>query len=143
MNMIRTIFRLTFWSVFLAGWGLAALSLHVVRTPSKIGLIPKEHLGFTDTFVDARTWKLSDLSAHPDLVQRVLEADRAELFAYLTDPNRGDAATQIAQAAGQTAPRQSTSMVGKARGLFSSPAVETAVSHTIAGFDTNSLPVVF
>lgn len=140
--MIRTLFRLTLWSFFLGGWALAALSMHVVRTPSKVGLIPKDHLGFTDTFVDARTWTIADLPAHPDLVKRVLEADRAELFGYLTDPNRGDAASQIAQVMEQNAPRQSASLFGKAGGLFGSPAADT-VTRTIAGFDAKSLPVVF
>jgi hypothetical protein len=47
--MFKFIFRTIYFSLVLGGWSLAALSLHVVRTPDKIGLIPKQRLGFTDT----------------------------------------------------------------------------------------------
>jgi len=99
--MIRSIIRLASWSLFLGGWGVAALSLHVIRTPDKIGLIPKDRLGFADTYVDARSWKLEDLSNHPELVKRVLEANKAELFQYLAPG--GDIASQLTAAIGNNA----------------------------------------
>jgi hypothetical protein len=108
--MFRMIFRLVYISLVLGGWGLAALSLHVVRTPDKIGLIPKQRLGFTDTYVDARKWTLSDLPAHAELVQRVIQADKAELLGYLTDPSRGNPADQLNAAIGGAAsPHRSNS----------------------------------
>jgi hypothetical protein len=117
--MFKLLFRLTLLSVLLSGWGMAALSLHVVRTPDRIGLIPKQRLGITDTYVDARKWTLSDLPAHAQLVQRVLQANKAELFGYLTDPNHGDAADQL-NAAIRGAPTQesSTSVMDKFNDLF-------------------------
>jgi len=82
--MIKSAFRLVFLVLLLGGWSLAALSLHVIRTPDKFIVIPKEHLGITDTYVDARKWTMSDLANHTDLVKRVLETDKADLFKYVT-----------------------------------------------------------
>jgi hypothetical protein len=125
--MIRSIFRLASWSLFLGGWGLAALSLHVIRTPDRIGLIPKDRLGFADTYVDARAWKLDDLSNHPELVKRVLEANKAELFQYLAPGN--DIASQLTAAIGNNSAPQQT-------GLFSSPARNRGFLGTPAGLFT-------
>ena len=128
-------------SLLLLGWSLAALSLHVVRTPTKIGLIPKERLGFTDTYVDARTWSLSDLSNHPVLVKRVLEANKADLFRYLTDQSNDDVAGQVANAIGQPSPSQkATNVFGRVKGFFTSNSASHA---TEAGIDSIPLPVDF
>jgi hypothetical protein len=139
--MFRTIFRLTFLGLLLGGWGMAALALHVVRTPDKIGLIPKEHLSFTDTFVDARKWTLNDLQAHPDLVKRVLEANMSKLFQYLADPANGDVADQISKVADPSAPRQSTSVFGKVRSLLAP--LGNADAQSAAGWDSISFPIEF
>jgi hypothetical protein len=130
--MFRTIFRFAFFALVMGGWGLAALSLHVVRTPEKIGLIPKERLGFTDTYVDARAWKLSDLSQHPDLVKRVLEADKADLFKYLTDPSKGDVTSQVGAQIGQAGAQET--VMAKVKGLFAPTARQAG---------TDSLPIDF
>jgi hypothetical protein len=82
--MIKNAFRLVFLVLLLGGWGLSALSLHVIRTPEKFIVIPKEHLGIADTYVDARKWTMADLADHPDLVKRLLETDKADAFKYLT-----------------------------------------------------------
>jgi hypothetical protein len=133
-HMIRSLFRLVFVTLLLSGWGLAALSLHVVRTPSQIGLIPKQRLGFTDTYVDARSWTLDDLSSHPALVRRVLEAHLSNLFAYLADPRGGPVADQLA-AVIQNAPRQPQGVWDKARRLL--PAADQA------GLGAVSFPLAF
>jgi hypothetical protein len=129
--MFKSLFRLVQLSLLLSGWGLAALSLHVVRTPDKIGLIPKERLGITDTYVDARTWTLSDLSSHSALIQRVLEADKADLFRYLADPAKGDVAGQLSGAIQQAPASQKAS-------FFGLPVKSEEVK---AGFDSVSLPI--
>jgi hypothetical protein len=142
--MIRTFFRLVWLSVLLGGWGMAALSLHVVRTPDKIGLIPKQRLGFTDTYVDARSWTLSDLPGHAELVQRVLQADKAELFGYMTDPNKGDVADQLNAAIQGAQPRQnqpSTNILGKIGSIFA-PANHASAPAT-DGLASIPLPVDF
>jgi hypothetical protein len=129
--MFKSLFRLVQLSLLLSGWGLAALSLHVVRTPDKIGLIPKERLGVTDTYVDARTWTLSDLSSHTALIQRVLEANKADLFRYLADPAKGDVAGQLSSAIQQAPVSQKAS-------FFGLPVKSEEVK---AGFDSISLPI--
>jgi len=116
--MFRMLFRSACYSFVLFGWTLAALSLHVVRTPGRIGLIPKQRLGFTDTFVDARKWTLADLPAHAQLVQRVLQADKAELFEYLIDPSKGDAADQLNAAIEGSPALQPTPSIGKIDALL-------------------------
>jgi hypothetical protein len=133
------IYRTACWSVFLGGWGLAALSLHVVRTPEKIGLIPKDRLGFTDTFVDARKWTLSDASAHPELIRRVIEADKAELFRYMANPSSGDIAQQLSAQISNSPAAQSTSMFDSVKGLFGTAASQ-AGGTTLKGA---SFPVDF
>jgi hypothetical protein len=142
--MFKSLFRLMMLALMLSGWGLAALSLHVVRTPDKIGLIPKERLGFTDTYVDARKWTLDDLQAHPDLVRRVLEAGKANLFQYLANPSGGDIASQLSSSAAEPAAQQNNSLFGRMKGLFSPAGRGTAAgTQSSAGFDTLSFPLEF
>jgi len=82
---VRTIFRLICLVFMLGGWALAALALHVVRTPDKIAVIPKNRLGVNDTYVDARTWSLADVPDHTAVVQRIIGTGHADVLAYLTD----------------------------------------------------------
>ena len=133
--MFRMIFRAVYLSLVLGGWSLAALSLHVVRTPDKIGLIPKQRLGFTDTYVDARKWTLSDLPAHAALVERVLQANKAELFGYMTDKSR-DPAEQLNSAIGGSS-NSHRSNSASIEGLLP-PGVTLP-----AGIETAALPVDF
>ena len=81
---MKSMFRLVFFGLFVTGWGLAALSLHVVRTPTAIGLIPKDRLGIEDTYVDTRNWKIADASAHPQVVSRLLATGQADLLRHVT-----------------------------------------------------------
>lgn len=91
-SMLRTIFSL----LFLAGWGLAALSLHVARlNEGFVGLLPKDHLTLADTYLDTRPWTAGDVAAHPDFIRRLVQADRADWLKQLTDPAKGDAGAQL------------------------------------------------
>lgn len=80
---MKTAFRLLFCGLLLLGWGLAALSLHVVRTPTAIGLIPKDRLGITDTFVDTRSWTLKDAADHPAVISRILATGQSDLLRHI------------------------------------------------------------
>lgn len=142
--MFKSMFRMTALILMVSGWGLAALSLHVVRTPDKIGLLPKERLGIEDTYVDARSWTMADAALHPDLIKRVLEAGKANWFQYLADSSGGDVASQLSSAI-QAAPGQKpNSVIGKIKGFFSSPDKTPAgIPQTKAGFDTLTMPVDF
>ena len=95
---MKTLFRLVFCALLLAGWGLAGLSLHVIRTPTAIGLIPKSRLGVIDTYVDTRHWKMSDVADHPLVVKRVLESGQADLLAHVTGEEGKDLEGRLADA---------------------------------------------
>src|SRR5262249_46731766 len=73
--------RFFFCVLLLAGWGLAALCLHVVRTPGGVAIVPKDSLGITDTWADVRQWSLDDLSAHQALVSRLINTGKADALA--------------------------------------------------------------
>jgi hypothetical protein len=95
---MKSLFRLVFCALLLAGWGLAGLSLHVIRTPTAIGLIPKSRLGVVDTYVDTRHWKMSDVADHPLVVKRVLESGQAELLGHITGEKGKDLEGRLADA---------------------------------------------
>ena len=73
-----------FLGLLMLGWGLAALSLHVVRTPTAIGLIPKDRLGITDTYVDTRTWTMKDAADHPAVISRILATGQTDLLRHVS-----------------------------------------------------------
>jgi len=95
---MKTMFRLVFCGLLLAGWGLAGLSLHVVRTPTAIGLIPKSRLGVVDTYVDTRHWKMADVADHPLVVKRVLDSGQADLLQHVTGEQGKDLEGRLADA---------------------------------------------
>lgn len=85
LSTLKTILVL----ILLAGWALAGLSLHVVRLTEgtvPIGVIPKNRLGITDTYVDVRTWSATDLPAHADFVKRVIATDKAHWLKHIAKP---------------------------------------------------------
>lgn len=82
---MKTLFRLIVLVLLLGGWGLAALSLHVVRTPQTLTIVPKNRLGIVDTVVDTRGWSLDDAAEHPDVVARLLELDKIDLIEHLAE----------------------------------------------------------
>ncbi len=72
----------------LSGWIVAGLCLYVVRVPdpanpqqSSLIVIPKNRLAVTDTYVDARSWTMTDVASHPLVVLRLLrgEGGRSEI----------------------------------------------------------------
>ncbi len=100
---MKSIIRFLSVMLILGGWGLAALALHVVRTPdpsnpqeSKLVVIPKNELDWKETYVDARNWTMADVSDHRMLMLRVLYTDKANEFKFLADPkSKDDIATQL------------------------------------------------
>jgi hypothetical protein len=103
---VKSIVRFLSVVLILGGWGLAALAIHVVRTPdpsnpqeSKLIVIPKNELDLKETYVDARGWTMADVKDHRMLMLRVLYTDKADEFKYLADPkSKDDIATQITDA---------------------------------------------
>jgi hypothetical protein len=95
---MKALFRLVVCALLLTGWGLAALSLHVVRTPTAIGLIPKSRLGVIDTYVDTRHWTMADVADHPLVVRRVLDSGQADLLHHVTGETGKDLEGRLADA---------------------------------------------
>lgn len=86
MKAIAKTFKFLVVVTWLAGWALAALSLHVVRTPDKIGIVPKDELNIKDTYVDTRTWTTETAFAHPMLTKRIFASGKDHLFVHLGSP---------------------------------------------------------
>lgn len=96
---MKTLFRLIVFVLLVGGWGLAALSLHVVRAQGdRIVLIPKQRLNLTDTYVDARTWTLANVGDHEQLVERIIQSGKADSFAYVVADPKGDVQRQLEDA---------------------------------------------
>ncbi|MBC8106919.1 MAG: hypothetical protein H7Z14_10045 [Anaerolineae bacterium] len=101
---MKTLFRLIVLVLLVAGWGLAALSLHVVRARGaqsgndRIVLIPKQRLNLTDTYVDARAWTLANVGEHEQLVERIIQSGKADSFAYVVEDPKGDVERQLEDA---------------------------------------------
>jgi hypothetical protein len=109
----------------LSGWVVAGLSIYVIRTPdpnnpqaSKLIVVPKNRLDFNDTYVDARTWKMTDAASHPVIIMRVLEADKADEMKYLADPSsKKDIRTQLRDAV-SNAPAEPSTKTATTTSLF-------------------------
>jgi hypothetical protein len=103
---MKTIFRLLVFVLLVAGWGLAALSVHVVRTPEQVPvtLVTKERLGIRDTYVDTTKWTLDDVSKHPGVVEQLVRSGKVESIKHVAKQEAGDLISQITDAL-QRAPR--------------------------------------
>src|SRR3954452_3687584 len=100
-SRMKSIFRLFVLVLLVLGWGLAGLSLHVIRTPDEvpITLVPKDQFGVKDTYVDTRTWTLDDAAQHPQLVGKLIESGKANVLKHVvTDPKAGDVSAQLNEA---------------------------------------------
>ncbi|HVT89002.1 MAG TPA: hypothetical protein VHD56_09140 [Tepidisphaeraceae bacterium] len=125
--MIKSILRLVYLILLVGGWSLAALSLHVIRTPDEfpITLVTKEHFSLRDTYVDTRTWTLDDAAQHPDMVNKLIALGKADVLKHLADAKSGDVKGQLISAlqhgpkkdAGATQPAASN-VLGGLFGMF-------------------------
>lgn len=96
---MKTFLRTAVALLLLTGWGLSAAALHVVRGPDRVAIIPKNRLGFADTYVDVRDWTPQDVAAHPALADRLLRAGKSGFVAHAFDPaDAADLRRQIADA---------------------------------------------
>jgi hypothetical protein len=77
---MKRLFRLLVTVLFFGAWALAGAALHVVRVPGpekQIIVIPKNQLGYEDTYVDTTAWTLDDAARHPQVVRRLIETGKA------------------------------------------------------------------
>jgi hypothetical protein len=83
---MKTIVRLFVFGLVVVGWALAALSLHVVRTPGapkEFVVVPKNRLHYIDTYVDTRAWTLDDVSNHPAVAQRLIDTGKTSALSHV------------------------------------------------------------
>ena len=87
-RLLKLLVRAVLAVLFLFGWGLALLAVHVVLAPAaadstggpdwRVIVVPKERLAITDTYADVRGWTAEDLAAHEGLVARLEESGKAD-----------------------------------------------------------------
>ncbi|HEX3355448.1 MAG TPA: hypothetical protein VHS31_00605 [Tepidisphaeraceae bacterium] len=110
---MKATFRFIVLILLLAGWSLAALSLHVVRADGpRVIVLPKQSLDWRDIYVDTRNWTLDDVASHPAVVNRLIQNGKADVLQRLVPGATGDAlAAQLKDAIDrgpQTKPVQAT-----------------------------------
>jgi hypothetical protein len=126
---MKSIIRLIMLLLLIVGWGLAALSLHCIRTNDEIPitLVPKDRLGLTDTYVDTRAWTIDDVAQHQELVAKLLRVHKEDVLKNLTSDAHGDLVAQLTDAL-QRAARKDSAATKAAR----STTVEQA-AHSFLG----------
>lgn len=106
---MKQAFRFIVGLLLVVGWVLATLSLHLVHTPDDLPtLVPKERLGFTDTYVDTRNWTPDDVAAHPAVVQKLINSGKADLLRHVFKDQRGGDLNVQLMSALQRAPKNPT-----------------------------------
>ena len=68
--------------VAVVGWGLLALSVHVVRTPEAVVVVPKDRVGWAGTWVDVRGWSAAEAEASP-VTRRLIETGKRRHLAHV------------------------------------------------------------
>ncbi len=82
--MLRAIVLL----LLLGGWAGLALCLHVVRTPEKFVVVPKNQVGWQLTYTDIRPWTIED-AEQSEVARRLIELGKINHLAHidgLADP---------------------------------------------------------
>jgi len=83
---MKKFLRFIFVMLFLGMAALATSALYVIRIPGpdkQLIVVPKNQLGFTDTYVDTRNWSMDDAVKHAAVVERVLETGKADRLSHL------------------------------------------------------------
>ena len=105
---MKTILRLFVFGLVVAGWALAALSLHVVRTPGapkEFIVVPKNRLHYLDTYVDTRAWTIDDVSNHPAVAQRLIDTGKTAALSHVVGSTDASEVHEKVTAAIQRGPR--------------------------------------
>ncbi len=92
---MKKFFRAVLFVLFVGGWALASSALYVVRTPAKVLIFPKNQLEFRDTYVDTRSWTISEDRAHPEVVARVLQLGKSDALAHTVNTNMGPVSANL------------------------------------------------
>lgn len=97
---MKAMFRLIVLVIVLGGWALAALSLHVVRLPDSqywVGIVPKNRLHYTDTYLDVRNWTPAEIDQHPDFIRRVIATQKTHWLTHAVPDPKADVEVQLLQ----------------------------------------------
>jgi hypothetical protein len=87
---MKKVFRLLVAAMLVGGWGLAALSLHVVRSPGspqwlgRITLLPKDRITWRQTWVDTTKWTSVDLVRNAAVVERIHKAQKDNVLRHVS-----------------------------------------------------------
>ena len=103
---MKSMLRLLVALLLVGGWSLAALALHVIIAPGagggslpvRIIVLPKDHLGVAETYVDTQHWTIDDVSNHPVVAKRLLAAGKADALQHVVKPDPAGADLQSALA---------------------------------------------
>ena len=107
---MKQMFRAVTLLLLVGGWSLATAAVHVIRTPNNLAIVPKDRLGYHDTWVDTRKWTLAEDQAHPAVVARLVHLGRADLLRHTLPDGIADFdGTLMAIAASQPVPGVATS----------------------------------
>ena len=96
-SLLRWGWRLVLLALFAGGWALAAAAVHVVIVPGdseadddawKLLLLPKNRMGYSDTYADTRGWTAADAREHEDLVSRLIESGHGPRLAHVLENER-------------------------------------------------------
>ena len=88
-KFLKVVFRLSVFTLLVAGWSVAAGALHVVLSPGqlpvvgKVTVLPKDHFALRDTFVDTRKWTVEDVAKHPALAARLGATNKADVLKHV------------------------------------------------------------
>jgi hypothetical protein len=97
MKTFKQLFRATVVVLLVGGWALASAAVHVIRVPGQSFpvVITKDQLNYKDTYVDTRNWTVSDDTAHPAVVSRLIELRQTDLLAHTVNTSKVSAETQL------------------------------------------------
>ena len=102
--------------LLVGGWALASAAVHVIRVPghSMPMIITKDQLGYTDEYVDTRTWSLNDISNHKVVVQRLLELRQGGVLSHAVNSGGLSTEAQLVSAIGVPNATQQNAGLSKA-----------------------------
>ena len=91
---MKNLFRFIVLVLLVAGWGLSAAAIYVVRTPAGIAVIPKDRItlgGIAHCYIDTRNWTTDDVANHPAVTERLIATGKADMLQSLFPNATGDA----------------------------------------------------
>jgi hypothetical protein len=112
---MKKIFRLLVTLLLIGGWTLAALAVHIVvaqGNPGRVIIVPKNQLGYRETYVDTRAWTIGDVTNHPQVTERLIQTGKTDALAQLAPKGEdlnavlNDAIAKASAAAAEPAPKK-------------------------------------